>query len=241
MTQFYPNTAYIPLERTMGFLGANEDPSDHSEMRRYQQFCHSEPDSPLGYAALAHRLRHMGDPQSGWKTLDDALATLGEEPTHTFWLSARIHCALDLGYVDQAAAHFQRWPESQRQGYEYWRSRAVVLDEALGQYDEAIAAYDEALRIWPGPVEWRLRFRKANCLTRAGRRQKAAQERTAAKVIEDLNRESLHVQLREKLAHLDDPAALEEIALFYEQIHRPREAELWRQAARRHAAGGPGS
>jgi tetratricopeptide (TPR) repeat protein len=231
MSQFFPATAHAELERTMGLLGADELPSTDTELRRYFAFAQTEPDSPLGHAAAAIWLARSGDPQAGLKVLDEGVPFLGGEPDDPLWLAARIHCLLDAGDVERASWRLERWPATDR-GFDYWQCRALVLDESRA-YVPAIEAYDAALAIWPGPVDWRLRFRKANCLARAGHQAQAEAERAAAKVIEELNQDQIHSRLRELLSQLDEPAALEEVAQFYQEINRSQEAEQWQALARR--------
>jgi tetratricopeptide (TPR) repeat protein len=234
MSQFFPITAIADFERSLGLLRPEEIPTTDTEARRYFVFCETEPDSPLGYAAAAHWSARSGEPQAGLKILDEGRAKLAGEPSHPFWLSAVIQCSIDVGDARQARAALDRWPAEDR-GHSYWRSRALVLDET-GQYRDALAAYDAALTIWPGPVDWRLQFRKANCLGRAGLHGEAADERTAAKVIEDLNQDPVHSRLRELMAELEQPDTHREIAEFYTKINRRKEAQHWLLLTQRSSA-----
>jgi tetratricopeptide (TPR) repeat protein len=226
MSQFYPSTRQVELQRSMGLLSPEEEPSDHTELRNYLTFVETEPDSPLGYAAAAHWHQSRGYPEKALEILDRAASRWGGEPREPFWLAARIASLIDLGRGESADASFQLWPEP-LEGYDYWRMRAMVLDEARGDYENALAAYDRATTTWPGPIDWRLWNRKASCLTHAGRADEANQTRATAKLLEELSREEIHRALRARLMDPNHPATIKAMADFYRQLGRSREADLW--------------
>ncbi len=226
MSQFYPATGNADVQRSMGLLGAEDEASDDTELQCYVRFIEAEPDSPLGHAAAAHWYQFKGDPQKGLDVLDRGAAAIGHEPNDPFWLAARIRCLIELGEFEAADAQFQRWPKP-HEGFEYWRARALVFDEVRGDFPGALAAYDQALTVWPGPMDWRLRNRRATCLTRSGNQSEAVAERTRAVAVEELSREEVHRRLRELLVTPQAEETRKEMAELYRKIGRPREAELW--------------
>jgi tetratricopeptide (TPR) repeat protein len=147
-------------------------------------------------------------------------------------VATRIGVLIDLGEFDRAQAVFEEWP-SQREGYEFLKWRAVILDEIAGDFGLAASAYEEALSKWPGPFDWRLRNRWANCLTRAGRKSEARQVRREARVIEENMESDVHVELVHALSDLNDTTRLAEVAAFYERLGCLREAEAWYSTIRR--------
>lgn len=229
MSQFYTTTANPAMDQMLGVIGEDERPSRLSEHRRYLMFREAEPESPVPYAALARWYHTEKDFKFALEVLGQAKGHVPESRLdHPFYLAVLIVTLIDLGEFDQAETALGRWPEP-REGFEYWRCRALVLDEALGKYEEAIAAYDQALRIWSGPADWGLRHRKANCLARLGRHEEAEEVRADAGRVVALMHTDVHRGLREALAHLSDGPRLMQIAEYYRNLGRAREASSWLQ------------
>jgi tetratricopeptide (TPR) repeat protein len=229
LSQFDTTSANPGLDRELGAIGAHERPSREGEKRRYLLFREAEPDSPIPYAALARWYSTHRDFKTAREMLAEAEARVpAEKRDHPFYLAVSIVLHIELGEFDHATAAFERWPEPHR-GFEYWRCRGLVLDEVLGQDEEAIAAYDQALQVWPGPTEWALRNRKANCLTRLGKTAEAEQVRADAAHVVSLMSAALHERLTKSLGHPDDPQQLMIVAKFYRDLGRTREAASWLQ------------
>lgn len=225
ISQLYPTTANADLDRTMGFLEPGEQASLKSQGRRLAHFKTSDPTSSVAYAALAQWFQKQGDVHYASKIIEEALQKV--ETQDGFFVATRIRNLIDLGEFDQAQAAFEEWP-SLREGYEYLKWRAVILDEIGGDFESAASAYEEALLVWPGPFDWRLRNRWANCLTRAGRKSDAEQVRAEARVIEEKMDAAIHAELRNALSDLTDTTQLAKVATFYEDLGCVREAKAWR-------------
>lgn len=226
MQQFFPTMANEPLDRMMGILAPGETATRTTESRRYLRFREREPEAHSNHAALAQWFQEERDSSFADRVLDAAAVKLPSSQVDPFFLAVTIAVQLDLGQFDEAVCSFRRWPAENR-GYEYWKLRAILLDDATNQYGAAIEAYDHALTLWPGPVEWSLHFRRASCLTHLRRPQEAAAARRQAEEVQALLTPEVHQRLREVLGDLDDPEKLAEIVRFYKQLGRDREARCW--------------
>ncbi len=227
MSQFYPATANPFLDRVMGLVPAERNTPDQVEAFRLLGFRNAEPESPLGYAALARWFQQENDARAALETLDnDAAAKVPNAESDPYYLAVLIGILIELGEFDRADRCFQRWPEP-HSGYEYWIAKGRVLQEVRGEYAEAIQAYDLALAEWPGQVDWRTRNRKASCMARLRDHDGAARERERAKTIEHAMDEKVHRQLRYALGFLNDPEQIQKVVEFYRKIDRPKEAAAW--------------
>lgn len=226
MSQFFPLTANIELERMMGLLGPDESPTTTTELRRYRRFQQTEPDQALGYICEAYWLQREGDPRGALELLDKTGKRVDDAWTSPFFLSTLVNVLIDLGEYERAEAAFGRWPPP-HEGYDYWKWQAIVQDEIRGDGPAALDSYDKALGVWPGPVEWRLRNRKAGCLRRLGRQQDAQREVARAKEIEALMEDDVQRRNRLVLGQLDAPAQLWQLRDFYDQLGREFETQAW--------------
>lgn len=233
LSQFNTTGANPALDRVLGVLGAGEHPSRASEKKRYEKFRDAEPDSPIPHAALARWHLTAREFDSARNVLRQAGESVpAEMQDHPFYLAVLIGTLIELGDLDEAAAAMGRWPQGDR-GFEYWRCRALVLDEVQGDDEQAVVAFDQALQIWPGPAEWALLNRKANCLTRLGRPAEAAEARAAASRVVGLMTADVHQSLTNALLDLQAPGPLMQVAEYYQKLGRAREASSWRQCIAR--------
>ncbi len=231
MSQFFPLSGCAALDYRMGILGENEIPTVDVERRRFQLFRDAEPDRAVGYAALGRWLTREGMPQLALEVLRLGEKRMPEnERRHPFFLATMVEILIDLGQLQESEQYFQQWPTDDR-GFEFWRWRGVLEEEVRNDYQAALQAYDQALPVWPGPVDWRMRIRKANCLARLGRAEEAERVRREARELEAKMDNSVHVPLRQALAQLNDRASLLRVAAFYRDLGRPREAASWLQLA----------
>ncbi len=157
---------------------------------------------------------------------------------------------LDLGEHERAEAYFQQWPETD-QGHLYWKWRAIIQDEFGNAHEDACKAYERALEIWPGPINWGLRHRKAVCLAKIGNEQLAALRHRKAVCLAKIGNEQLaaeerkrvievkqlmdvdtHERLRKALGSIQE---LEKSGIvgFYRQLGRNREADCWMEQIQR--------
>jgi tetratricopeptide (TPR) repeat protein len=225
MSQFYPATANPMLERLMGLP---PDPTSPlvGEARRFKEFRDSEPDRPIGHAALALAFQADGDLKTAMKLLEQGAEEIKEDDDHPFYLSVLVNVAFGLGDFPKAEEAFDKWPPPHA-GHDYWYARALVMHQIRGEYEDARQCYLSLLKEWPGPVEWRVYNRLADCLARLKQPDEAAKVRARAKEIENLMSEEVLGKLRDSLGHLDEPKRAQELADFYRKIDRPREAAAW--------------
>jgi len=232
MSQVFPLTANEPLDRVMGLLGPQESPAPLTESRRFLRFREREPQSPIAHAAVAQWCQDEGDPEFADRVLQAAEKELPHVKSNSFYLSVAIATYLDLGQFQRAQEYFQLWPSGHR-GQAYWKWRAIIHDDVLHQYEEALAAYERALTMWPGPLDWRLHFRRLGCLARSKKTAEIPAAKEQADRIQGLMDADLHDRLRTAVGSLDDPAKLAEVVEFYRAIRRDREVKCWERHIQR--------
>ncbi len=224
--QFFPYSANAPLDESFGFLRPGESPSEWTERRRFDRYLETEPGQALAATAGAQWYQRRGHRAEARKILDELAA---ESPTayeSPFFVATHVAVLLELGDYEAAQAAFARWPPAVRD-FDYWRARAILLDEADANYQQAVEAYQQALAIWPGPIDWRTRGRLANCLARAGLREQAQQMRDRAAETRALLEGPIHDRARAALRSLDQASSLAAVVTFYRRLGRDREADCW--------------
>lgn len=233
MSQFFPSTAAAELERQLGLSGPDGQPGGKNEAFRFKRFRDAEPDAAVGRAALARWFLLEGDPSFAMTLLDQAAEAVPGIEGDPFYLATRIATLIDLGRVEEAQECLAGWPETQRTGHEYWKWRAVLLEQVGRDFAGALQAYDRALGIWPGPGDWRTQFRKAACLGRLGNHAEAEQVRLAADQVEKLMHDEVQAELRAALGDLTSESKLRIVEDFYRRLGRDREADCWATEIRR--------
>lgn len=230
VSEFSHLASTAALDRKMGILAESEIPSPLGQSRRLQAFRAAEPESPIAGAALARLFLQEGRRDDAREFVEetDSLAGAYHEP---YYVATRLAILLEFGEFEQVEECFNRWPEP-RSGYEYWKWKAIILDEIRHDDSAAIAAYDRALGVWPGKEDWQLMHRKAHCLSRLGKNIEADEIRkTIARIEIAVQRDSI-ARLRMALAHLDDPAEVALLVDFYLKLDRGREAAKWEERRR---------
>ena len=227
LSQFSPGTSNAELDRRMGFLTPGELPGDHIDLVRLDTFLSNEADSPMVVAANARFLLHLHERDEAIKVLTGISAT-EEAISNPFYLSAMVTVLMELGRLDEARSYFGRWPQPGT-GFVYWSVAGRVFEVADRNDSSAVKAFDDALSIWPGPVEWSIMHRKAQCLARLGDRSAADAMLKEAKRIELLMEPEVHQKLRLAMADLSSRESLLEMVEFYQLINRQREAECWQR------------
>jgi tetratricopeptide (TPR) repeat protein len=210
-------------------------PGDETDITRLEEFYSSEPDSLMVVAALGQwylRNRQRDDALSILQGIQDKQETT-QSP---FYLASMIAVLIDLGKLAEARSHLSLWPNQDR-GHLYWATAGRVFDVADRNDAAAVDAYDHAISLWPGPVEWPMMHRKAQCLSRLGRKEEADSMRMESKRIELLMEAEVHQRLRQAMADLESPETVHQMVEFYEAIHRPREVNCWRDVLERLRAG----
>ncbi len=224
-SQFSPGAATAELDRRMGFLQAGEVPNDFVSRNRLSAFMKNESDSAVVVAANARALLDSRERDAavelllGVENLDSAIQ-------NHFFLFTLIEAMLELGRLEEAKSFFGKWRTS-RDGYFFWRTAGRIAEIAERNDKPAVEAYDKALNIWPGPAEWTLMHRRAQCLARLGDREEAEKGRQESKRIERLMETEIHNKLRLALVDLKDPGTLKMMVEFYRSLNRARESTCW--------------
>ncbi|MFN8856535.1 MAG: hypothetical protein ACK50P_13280 [Planctomycetaceae bacterium] len=229
MSQFFPASANPLLDVQMGYNDPSKPLQMNPEYVRLKEHCDAEPQEPINHAALARWFQHDGDHTTALTLLERGLKLPGAE-TDPYFLSILLATLFEQGDLERAKKYLEGWPEPY-EGYDYWRWKGMLADEADRDYPEAVAAYDKALAIWPGPVDWRTMYRRANCLARLRQSDAASEARKSAKKIEEIMDTEVHVALRDALEdrNLTDRDNLTKVMDFYRELGRNREVEAWQQ------------
>ena len=139
MGEFFALTANAALEAQMGLRPLGVAPSNQTQAEQYLIFINEEPDSTLGYVALARWFLAAGAPKDCLLQLDKAIQN-AKEPLQDPLLIATIIRALDdLGKIDEAAKYFDQWP-GEKSGYEYWRAKGLIDHKFHRNLPEAMEA-----------------------------------------------------------------------------------------------------
>jgi len=228
ISQFSPISANAELDRRMGFLRPDQAADNQTTLIRLKEFMWQEPQSPMVCAALASWLIDANE-------RDDALLQLtrnglsSEAFQNPHYVAAMVKVLIELGRLDEAKASFVRWPQP-LEGFLYWQTAGRFFEVVDRNDKAAVEAYDKALSVWPGPADWSIMHRKAQCLNRLGNREAAETVRVEAKRIELLMETEVHRTLRLAVLDLRNPNSLRQMVEFYQAIHCTREAKCWQNA-----------
>lgn len=238
LSEFSPRSETAPFDEKMGFLEESEKATVLVDYKRLTQFQDAEPESPVFGTAIARLYWREGLRDRAREVLDE-VETLETAYDDAYYVATRVGLLLDFGEFQEAGACFNRWPEP-KTGFEYWKWKAILLDEMGHDDNAALVALDEALSVWPGCMDWQLMVRKAHCLNRLGLRREAENVRRIADRFGQLMRPDRIVQLRKVLMTMDDSAGIRSVVDFYQGLGRVREADEWKRQYARLSAASPG-
>lgn len=228
LSQFAPSVANLELDRLWGIVPPDGSPDGLTELARYEMFRAAEPESPVHVAAAARLLLRNNQFRQAAEQLDGFDEKAGfADP---FFAATAARAAQAAGDAARLEEVMRRWP-GPREGYEYCRWEGIRLEENAGDPAAAATLYRKALEEWPGPTDWQLMYRLANCLRRAGKTEEADRLKERSARVERLYLEDYQRSLRLSLNDGADPAAAERVAAFYEALGRSWEAGLWREHA----------
>jgi len=233
LSQFFPASANPLLDIQMGYRDPSKPVQLNPEYRRLKEHLDAEPEQPVNHAALARWFQHDGDHTTALALLELGLKVPGAEK-NPYFLSILLATLFERGELDRAKQFLNGWPDP-HEGYEYWRWRGMLADEADRDYPSAVEAYDRALAIWPGPVDWRTMNRRANCLARMRQSEAATEARKQAKTVEQLMDTDVHIALKEALDDdkLTQPDTVKRFEDFYRNLGREREVHAWQEILNR--------
>src|SRR5262245_764209 len=227
-SQIEPSRATAGLDDQMGFRSSPDETERRVELHRLLAFRRQEPDHPGAHAAVARWFQQEGDLQQALRVLEEGppVAKAHHDP---YFMATTVSVLVAAGRLDQAAAAFAHWP-SPHEGYDYWKAAALLQEEAKRDYPAAAISYDRALAVWPGPADWKCRFRQAACLALAGQEQRARECRQTASLVRDLCKPDAILRLRQALKSPEEKGNLDTIFEFYRLLNRDIEVRLWKEA-----------
>ena len=191
----------------------------------------------------------------GWRSCDGSrrsragpirIATRGWPSSRRSWPSTRttwrarealVTALADAYEPDRGRAVLDGWPgpESDRDA-RYWRLRGRWDLEYDHRPDRAVDAFRNAVAVLP--QDWRSWFGLARALRRIDRDAEARQAaETVRRIREVLDPISLRPSLEAAFAHLDDPAALRDLAVLTGRVGLARLSDAWRTEAQAAADG----
>lgn len=229
MSEFNPGSANAELDRQLGVLGPDEQPSSVIERRRYEIFMGAEPDAPLGFTCLANWYHQQGMKAQALEAIQKA-ESLPHGKENPFVIAVHVPISFECGDFDQAQKLFEHWPASDR-SYLYWKTKGLICDQILRQNLAAREAYEQALAAPAGQSDWLTRHRLAQVLMRMNLKDEAAAMRNRSKELELQMEPNIHRPLREALSQLEAPETGKLMSQFYERIGRPRESREWQAQA----------
>ena len=154
---------------------------------------------------------------------------LAGHPDHIGAREALVAALADAGEPDRGRALLDDWPERARDA-RYWRLRGRWELEYDHRPDRAAAAFQTAVAELP--QDWRSWYRLARALRILGRDREGRQAaETVSRIREVLDPLTLGPQLDAAFDHLDDPAALRNLAALCDRAGLTRLADAWRTEA----------
>jgi thioredoxin-like negative regulator of GroEL len=155
---------------------------------------------------------------------------LAGHPDHIGAREALVAALADAGEPERGRALLDNWPEKARDA-RYWRLRGRWELEYDHRPEQAAAAFQTAVAELP--QDWRSWYRLARALRILGRDREGHQAaETVSRIREALDPLTLGPQLVAAFDHLDDPAALRNLALLCDRAGLNRLADAWRTEAR---------
>ena len=229
--EFSPGNAQIELDRHWGILGHQEMPTKATELKRYELFRESQPESALVIALIARWYLQ----QAGAKPAQEFLDLLADQPSaweEPFYVATQVETYYKKGDFDAALTAFQRWPKHSPD-YAFHQWRGIVAQEIQHDDRAAIAAFKLAIESPTGDTDWLTMHRLAHCLEKVGENDAAKSWRERSQKVEKLMSLDHQRELRKALIQSNTAAYKFTLRDFYHQLEatrRHREVEAWEEA-----------
>lgn len=228
-SQIDPLRMTASLDERMGFRESETESTRRVELKRLLAIRALEPEEPSAHAAVARWFQAEGDPEQALLVLEqgDRLPTARDD---SFFVATFIDVLIEAGQFERAAELLKLWQEPHPR-HAYLRLQGILREDLDRDYRAAADAYSQAETLWPGPTDWKCRFRFANCLTLIGESARAEEVRHRAEQVRDLFSPRSQDQLRKALEGPDRRENLERILDFYRILGREDEVSFWRATA----------
>ncbi len=217
-------------ELTLGLLADLPDEQVRTTLRRWVD---ADGDDINAQIALWQRIAaqpRAADPDR-LSLLTALEALLTKHTDHMGARAALVTALADAGEPDRGRAILNSWPESTRDA-RYWRLRGRWDLEYDHRPEQAVAALRTALADFP--QDWRSWFRLARALHILGRDDESQQAAEAVgRIREILDPLVLGPRLHAAFDHLDDPAALHDLAALCNRAGLTHLADTWLKEAQR--------
>ena len=217
-------------ELTLGLLAELPDEQIRTTLRRWVNADGDDVDAQIALWQRIAAQPRAADPDR--PSLLAALeALLTKYPDHIGARAALVTALADAGEPDRGRTVLNSWPESTRDG-RYWRLRGRWDLEYDHRPEQAAVALRTALVDLP--QDWRSWFRLARALHILGRDDESQQAAEAvSRIREILDPLVLGPRLHAAFDHLDDPAAIHDLAALCNRAGLTRLADAWLTEARR--------
>lgn len=225
-------------ELTLGLLAELPDEQIRTTLRRWVNADGDDVDAQIALWQRIAAQPRTADPDR--PSLLAALeALLTKYPDHIGARAALVTALADAGEPDRGRTVLNSWPESTRDG-RYWRLRGRWDLEYDHHPEQAAVAFRTALVDLP--QDWRSWFRLARALHILGRDDESQQAAEAvSRIREILDPLVLGPRLHAAFDHLDDPAAIHDLAALCNRAGLTRLADAWLTEARRKTQPQPSS
>jgi thioredoxin-like negative regulator of GroEL len=220
---------YLLRELTLGTLVDLPDERIRSTLQRWVDADSSDVDAQIALWQRIATQPRAGDPDR--PSLLVALELLlKKHPDHIAAREVLITALADVGEPERGRDLLDSWPKSSHDA-RYWRLRGRWDLEYDHRPREAVAAFQTALVDLP--QDWRSWYRLSRALHIVGCDEKSQQAAgIVSRLREILDPLVLEPRLQAAFAHLDDPAALRDLAAISSRAGLTRLAEAWLVEAR---------
>jgi thioredoxin-like negative regulator of GroEL len=221
-----PERSSILKQLTLALLADLPDDIARSTLTRWTN---ADPNDLNATVALAQRIAtqpRAGDPDRDAR-LAQLQSILNAHPSLVAAREALVAALLDAGEPDHARELLETWPENTRDA-RYWRLQGRYLLDHSRQPERAAQTLQKALTALP--QDWRSWYRLARALHTSApdTSQDKVAAQTVARIRETLDPHTLAPRLSAAFAHLDQPAALVDLAALCDQVGLTRLAAAWR-------------
>jgi len=217
-------------ELTQGLLAELPDELVRTTLRRWVE-ADGDGDDVDAQVALWQRIaaQPRADDPDRYSLLQSMETLLAGHPDHIGAREALVAALADAGEPQRGRALLDEWPERARDA-RYWRLRGRWELEYDHRPDRAAAAFQTTVAELP--QDWRSWYRLARALRILGRDREGRQAaETVSRIREVLDPLTLGPQLDAAFDHLDDPAALRNLAAICNRAGLTRLADAWRTEA----------